>query len=40
VPGEGAVFDIELAQAGKYPFVDHRMRDMEMGAGGLLEATP
>jgi nitrite reductase (NO-forming) len=39
-PGEGAVFDIELAEAGKYPFVDHSMRDMEIGAVGLLEATP
>ena len=39
-PGEGAVFDIELAQPGKYPLVDHSMRDMEIGAVGLLEATP
>jgi nitrite reductase (NO-forming) len=39
-PGEGAVFDIELAQVGKYAFVDHSMRDMEIGAVGLLQATP
>jgi nitrite reductase (NO-forming) len=39
-PGQGAVFDIVLAQPGKYPFVDHSMRDMEIGAVGLLEATP
>ena len=37
-PGEGAVFDVVLAQPGKYAFVDHAMRDMEMGAVGLLEA--
>jgi hypothetical protein len=24
----------------KYPFVDHSMRDMEIGAVGLLDATP
>jgi nitrite reductase (NO-forming) len=39
-PGEGAVFDIVPAQPGKYAFVDHSMRDMEIGAVGLLEATP
>lgn len=39
-PGQGAVFDIELAQPGKYAFVDHSMRDLEIGAVGLLEATP
>ncbi len=39
-PGEGAVFDIVPVQPGKYPFVDHSMRDMEIGAVGLLEATP
>lgn len=33
-PGQGAVFDIVLAQPGKYPFVDHSMRDMETGAVG------
>ncbi len=39
-PGEGAVFDVALAEPGKYAFVDHAMRDMEMGAVGLLDATP
>ncbi len=39
-PGQGAVFDIVLAEPGKYAFVDHAMRNMEMGAVGLLEATP
>ena len=39
-PGQGAIFDIELAQPGKYAFVDHSMRDMEIGAAGLLEAKP
>lgn len=39
-PGAGAVLDIELAQPGKYAFVDHSMRDMEIGAVGLLEAAP
>ncbi len=39
-PGQGAVFDVVLAEPGKYVFVDHAMRDMEMGAAGLLEATP
>jgi nitrite reductase (NO-forming) len=39
-PGEGAVFDIVPAQPGKYVFVDHSMRDMEIGAAGVLAATP
>jgi nitrite reductase (NO-forming) len=39
-PGEAAVFNIVPVQAGKYAFVDHGMRDTEMGAVGLLEATP
>lgn len=39
-PGQGAVFDIVLAEPGKYAFVDHNMRDMEMGAVGLLDAVP
>jgi nitrite reductase (NO-forming) len=39
-PGQGVVFDVVLAQAGQYPFVDHSMRDMMIGAVGVLNATP
>lgn len=39
-PGAGAIFDFVPAQAGKYPFVDHSMRDMEMGAVGVLDVQP
>lgn len=40
-PGEGAVFDLRLDEAGKYPFVDHAMAHMALGAQGvLLIGTP
>jgi len=39
-PGQGAVFDLILREPGNYPFVDHSMRAMEMGAAGALTATP
>ena len=40
-PGEGAVFDLTLDEPGKYPFVDHAMAHMVLGAQGvLLVGTP
>jgi nitrite reductase (NO-forming) len=39
-PGQGAVFDAIIPGPGKYPFVDHSMRDMEIGAAGALQITP
>lgn len=39
-PGQGVVFDAVLPAAGRYPFVDHSMRDMTLGAAGVLEAQP
>jgi nitrite reductase (NO-forming) len=40
-PGEGAVFDLTLDEAGHYPFVDHSMAHAVLGAQGILEiATP
>ncbi len=39
-PGQGVVFDIVFPQPGKYPVVDHSMRDMQIGAVGVLEVTP
>ncbi len=37
-PGEGAVFDLMVPKAGKYPFVDHSMAHMAIGAVGVFEA--
>ena len=39
-PGQGIVFDLIIPQPGKYTFVDHSMRDMSLGAAGLIEVTP
>jgi nitrite reductase (NO-forming) len=39
-PGQGVVFDLVIPQAGKYAFVDHDMRAMELGAMGLLDVRP
>ena len=39
-PGQGVVFDAIMPHPGKYPIVDHSMRNMEIGAVGLLEITP
>lgn len=38
-PGQGLVFDIIFNQPGKYPFVDHSMRDLMLGAVGVLNVT-
>jgi nitrite reductase (NO-forming) len=38
-PGQGVVFDAIMQQPGKYPIVDHSMRDMMIGAVGLLNVT-
>lgn len=35
-PGEGAVFDLVIADPGKYPFVDHAMSHAVIGAVGVL----
>ncbi|HEX7732027.1 MAG TPA: multicopper oxidase domain-containing protein, partial [Rhodanobacter sp.] len=35
-PGEGAVFDLTADEPGKYPFVDHAMAHMVLGAQGVL----
>lgn len=39
-PGQGVVFDLIIPQAGKYPFVDHSMRNMLIGAVGVLDVAP
>jgi nitrite reductase (NO-forming) len=39
-PGEGVVFDLTIPKAGKYPFVDHSMRSVSMGAVGVLDVRP
>ncbi len=39
-PGQGVVFDLTIPQPGQYSFVDHSMRDMQMGAVGVLDVTP
>lgn len=39
-PGEGVVFDAIIPHPGKYPIVDHSMRDMMIGAAGVLHVTP
>ncbi|MEW9625370.1 multicopper oxidase domain-containing protein [Rhodanobacter geophilus] len=36
-PGEGAIFDLRLDEPGKYPFVDHAMAHMQLGAQGVLQ---
>jgi hypothetical protein len=37
---KGVIVDLIIPQLGKYPFVDHSMRDMMMGAVGVLEVNP
>lgn len=39
-PGEGTVFDVIMAQPGKYPIVDHSMRSLTIGAAGEIQVTP
>jgi nitrite reductase (NO-forming) len=38
-PGQGVVFEAIMQQPGKYPIVDHSMRDMMLGAAGVLSVT-
>lgn len=38
-PGQGVIFDAIMPHPGKYPIVDHSMRDMEIGAVGLLSVS-
>jgi nitrite reductase (NO-forming) len=35
-PGAGAIFDLVIQAPGKYPFVDHSMAHMTIGAQGIL----
>jgi nitrite reductase (NO-forming) len=39
-PGQGVVFDTIFQHPGKYPIVDHSMRNMVTGAVGLFSVTP
>jgi nitrite reductase (NO-forming) len=39
-PGEGVVFDLTIPDPGRYTFVDHAMRNMMLGAAGVLNVTP
>lgn len=36
-PGQGSIFDISFAEPGKYPFMDHSMKNMTLGADGLFD---
>lgn len=38
-PGQGVVLDLIIPHPGKYPFLDHSMRDMQLGAMGLLDVS-
>jgi nitrite reductase (NO-forming) len=38
-PGAGVVLDVVFPQPGEYPFVDHSLRDMLIGATGVLNVT-
>jgi nitrite reductase (NO-forming) len=38
-PGQGVVFDLIFPEPGKYVFVDHSMRNMGLGAMGLIEVS-
>jgi nitrite reductase (NO-forming) len=38
-PGQGVVFDLILPEPGNYPFVDHSMRNMGLGASGLIDVS-
>lgn len=37
LPGGGAVVELTIPEPGKYPFVTHKMNDMEKGAMGLFD---
>ncbi len=39
-PGQGVVLDATMPHPGKYPIVDHSMRNMTIGAAGELAVTP
>ena len=39
-PGEGVIFDLTIPEPGRYTFVDHAMRNMMLGAAGVLNVTP
>ncbi|MGI8915527.1 MAG: multicopper oxidase domain-containing protein [Chloroflexota bacterium] len=39
-PGEGVVLDLTIPEPGRYIFVDHAMRNMMLGAAGVLNVTP
>ncbi len=39
-PGQGVVLDAIMPHPGKYPIVDHSMRNMTIGAQGVLHVTP
>lgn len=36
-PGQGSIFDISFDEPGTYPFVDHSMKNMTLGADGLFD---
>ena len=38
-PGDAAMFELRLSQAGNYPFVTHAMDDMAKGAMGTFAAS-
>jgi nitrite reductase (NO-forming) len=37
LPGGGALVELTIPEAGLYPFVTHKMNDMEKGAFGLFK---
>lgn len=39
LPGGGAMVELTIPDAGRYPFVTHKMNDLEKGAFGLFEVT-
>lgn len=36
-PGQGSIFDISFNEPGMYPFMDHSMTNMTLGADGLFD---
>ncbi|QOJ32678.1 MAG: multicopper oxidase domain-containing protein [Gammaproteobacteria bacterium] len=36
-PGQGSTFDIRFTEPGMYPFMDHNMRNMMLGAEGMFD---
>jgi nitrite reductase (NO-forming) len=39
LPGGGALVELTIPERGQYPFVTHKMNDMEKGAVGLFDVT-